>query len=92
MNLGWLLLVLGLGFTELSCCMFDRIYKVVKHEPIPAIYMKKHFGWAHKLGGAESVGNSKAGQTVLSRLLECQIWHQLAGSMTLWGEGLEKGQ
>ena len=24
-NLGWLLLVLGLGLTEASCCMFDRL-------------------------------------------------------------------
>ena len=24
-NLGWLLLVLGLGLTEASCCLFERI-------------------------------------------------------------------
>ena len=39
-------------------------------------------------------GMSKADQTVLARLMECQIWHQLAGFVALWllGEGLEKGQ
>ena len=45
-----------------------------------------------KLGGVESLGISKAGQTVLASLIESQIWHQLAGSVALWGEGLEKGQ
>ena len=24
-NLGWLLLIQGLGFTEASCCLFERI-------------------------------------------------------------------
>ena len=50
--------------------------------------MERQLGWVHKLGGAESLGISKVGQTVLARL----IWHQLAGSVALWGEGLEKGQ
>ena len=43
--------------------------------------MGKQLGWAHKLGGAESQGISKAGQTVLARLMESHIWHQLAGSV-----------
>ena len=39
-----------------------------------------------------SLGISKAGQTLLAKLMESQIWHQLAGSVALCGEGLEKGQ
>ena len=81
MNLGWLQLVLDLGLTEASCCLFERIYEVVKHEPRPAIHMEKLLGWACKLGGAESRGTSKVGQTVLARLMESQIWQQLAGSV-----------
>ena len=48
-----------------------------------------------KLGGGESLGISKEGQTMLARLMESQICHQLAGSVALWlrgGEGLDKGQ
>ena len=41
MNLGWLLLVPGMGLTEASCCMFERIKEVVKHEPRPDIHMEK---------------------------------------------------
>ena len=62
----------------------------MKHEPTSAIHMKKQLGWAHKLVGAESLGMSTMGQTVLARLMESQIWRQLAGSIVLWGEGLEK--
>ena len=72
---GWLLLVPGLGLAEASYCLFERIWEVVKHEPRPAIHMEKHLGWAHKLGGVESLGISRAGQTVLARLMESQIWH-----------------
>ena len=50
--------------------------------------MEKQLGWAGKLGGAESQGISKTGQTVLARLMESQIWHQLAGSM---GGAFRKG-
>ena len=42
---------------------------------------------AHKLGGPESQGISRVGQTVLVRLMECQIWHppgQLCGSVGGW--------
>ena len=41
MNLGWVLLVLGLELTEASCCLFDRIYEDVKHEPRPVIHVEK---------------------------------------------------
>ena len=64
----------------------------MKHEPRPTIHMEKHLVWVHKLGGVESLGISKAGQAVLARLTESQIWHQLAGSGALQGESLEKGQ
>ena len=47
---------------------------------------------ATNLGQVESQGISKAGQTVLARVMESQLWHQIAGSMVLCGEGLEKGQ
>ena len=57
----------------------------MKHEPRPAVHMEKQLGWAHMLGEVESLGISKAGQTVLSRLMESQIWCQLAGSV--WGGG-----
>ena len=42
------------------------------------------------LRGAESLGISKVGQTVLARLMESQIWHQLASSVG--GKGSETGQ
>ena len=43
--------------------------------------MEKQFGWVHKFSGAKSLGISKAGQTVLARLMESQIWHQLTSSV-----------
>ena len=70
--------MLGCGLNEASCCLFDRISEVVKHKPTPAIHMGKHLGWDHKLGGAESLGISKAGLTVLPRCIESQMWHQSA--------------
>ena len=63
--------------------------EVMKPKLRPAIHMEKRVGWAHKLSGKESQGISRAGHTVLARLMECQIWHQLACSV---GEGSEKGQ
>ena len=39
-NLGWLLLVPGLGLAEASYCLFDRFEEVVKHEPIPDIHVE----------------------------------------------------
>ena len=53
----------------------------MKHEPRPAIHREKQLGVAGKLDGAESLGIYKAGQTVLARLMESQIWHQLAVSV-----------
>ena len=92
MKLIRLLLVPGLELTEASCCLFDSIEEVVRHEPRLAIHMEKQLGWAHKLGGAESLEISKVSQTVLAKLMESQIWHQPAGSVALLGEGSEKGQ
>ena len=60
----------------------------MQQEPTPAIHMKKQLGWVHKLGQAESLGISKVGQSVLARLMESQIQHQLASSV---GEGVRKG-
>ena len=53
--------------------------------------MEKQLGWAHKLGGSVSQGISRAGQRVLARLMESQIWHLPAGSVALWGRGFRKG-
>ena len=50
------LLVLGLGLTEASYCLF--------------VHMEKQLGWAYKLSGVESLGISKLGQAVLVRLME----------------------
>ena len=61
---------------------------MVKHEPRPAIHMEKQLEWAHNLGGVESLGISKTNQTVLTRLMESQIWHQFASSV---GGGFRKG-
>ena len=60
----------------------------MEHEPRPAIHIEKHLGWAHKLGRAESLGTFKASQTVLARLMDSQIWHQLTCSI---GGGFRKG-
>ena len=43
--------------------------------------MEKQLAWAHKSGGVESLGISKVGCTMLARLIESQIWHQLASSV-----------
>ena len=56
----------------------------MKHEPRPAIHMEKHLGWVHKLGGSASQGISRAEQTVLTRLMESQVWHQPFGPVALW--------
>ena len=46
------------------------------------------FIWKSSLDGpiicVESLGISKAGQTVLTRLMESQVWHQLSSSVVLW--------
>ena len=50
---------------------------------------KSSLGGSIKLGEAEShQGSSKAGKTVLARLMESQILHQLGGSV---GRGFRKG-
>ena len=54
----------------------------------PFIPREKQLGWACKLGGVECLGISKAGQTVLARLMETQIWHQPTSFVV---EGLSRG-
>ena len=49
--------------------------------------MEKQLEWAHKLGGVESLGISKVGQTVLASLIKSQIWHQLAHPVCVCGGG-----
>ena len=53
----------------------------MQHKPRPAIHMENKLRWACKLGGAESLGISKAGQTVLARLMKSQIWCELPDSL-----------
>ena len=53
----------------------------MKHEPRPAIFMEKQLGRACNLGGAESLGIPKGGQSVVARLMESQISHELGGSV-----------
>ena len=50
--------------------------------------MEKQLRWALKLGGTKSQDISKAGQTVLARLMESQRWHQLTSSV---GRAFSKG-
>ena len=69
---------------KVSCCLFERIYEVVKLEPRPFSMLR----WACKLGNMESLGIARAGQTVLARLMDSQIWHQLPGSV--WGGFIKK--
>ena len=59
----------------------------MKHEPSPVSHMEKQLGLACQLGGAESLGISKAGEIELARLMKSQIWHQLASSV---GGGFRK--
>ena len=60
----------------------------MKHEPRAAIHKEKQLEWARNLCGAESLGISNVGPTVLARLTESQIWHHLANSV---GGGFRKG-
>ena len=73
----------GLGFTEVSCCLFNRIQEFVKYEPRRVIHIEKQLRWAHNLGRAESLGIPKVVQTVLARSMESQIWQRLIGSVAL---------
>ena len=59
----------------------------MKHESRPAVHMEKQLRWAQKWVGVESVGIFTVGQTVLARLMESQIWHQLVSSV---GGGFRK--
>ena len=43
--------------------------------------MDRKLGWALKLVAVDFLGISKVGQIVLARLMESQIWHQLASSV-----------
>ena len=54
--------------------------------------MEKQCGWSCKLDGEDSLGISKPGQIELIRLMESQIWQQLASPVAPCQEGLEKGQ
>ena len=61
----------------------------MQYEPRPATHMEKQ-SVGPKLGWVESLGISKAGQMVLARLIESQIWHHLASSMVLLAGGFRK--
>ena len=50
----------------------------MKHEPQPANHMEKQLGWVHMWVGQSLWGSSRGGQTVLARLMEFQIWDQVA--------------
>ena len=39
----------------------------MKPEPRPAIHIEKQLGWAHKLGGTESLGISKVDETAVTQ-------------------------
>ena len=99
-NLGWLLLVPGLGplskkygdwWLSEAIIASLRIKEVAKHEPKPAIHMEKSLGWTHKLGGTVSQGICREGQMVLTRLMESQVWHHPANSVALLGGRFRKG-
>ena len=55
----------------------------MKPEPRPAIHLEKPLLTTVKLGGMESLGISREGQTVFVRLMESQIWQPPAGSVAL---------
>ena len=77
-----------LELTDASCSLFERIWEVVKYKLRPAIHMEKQLGWACKLGGVDLLRTYKVGQTVVSQLMESQIWHQPIVSV---GGGLSRG-
>ena len=72
----------GVWTIEAHCSLFDRF--------LPGIHIEKQLRWAHKLGGAEPQGICRAGQTVLARVMEFQVWYPPAGSVALWGKGFRK--
>ena len=56
--------------------------------PSKNVFDTPELGSAHNLCGAKSLGISKAGQIVLARLKEFQMWHQPTGSVVV---GFRKG-
>ena len=75
MNLGWLLLVLGLGLTEAYLGGFRKLCSMSQDQP---------FIWKSSLSGVESQDIARVGQIVLVKLMKSQIWHLLAGFMAPW--------
>ena len=57
-------LVLGLGLTEASCCLFERIWKLCSRS------QDEPFIWKSSLGGAESLLIHVVDRTALARLME----------------------
>ena len=85
-----MLLVPHLGVTEASCCLFERIRKLCSmSQDQPAIPMGKQLGWAHKLGGTESQGVSKAGKNIsqVDGVSDMTPTYSICGSVE---EGLRK--
>ena len=64
----------------------------MKHEARPAIHMEKQLGWAHKLGGEDSLGISRVGQTVLVTSQVDGVSDMAPAVGSVGGEGLAKGQ
>ena len=92
-TLGWGICCGDGRLSEAGCCLFERIYEVVKHDPRQAIHMEKLLFMAISWVGQSLKGSnliSKVGQTVLARLTESQIRHLLVGSVAQWGKGSEK--
>ena len=87
-KLNWLLLVPSLELIEASQVACLRGFRKLSSSHS---YGKAALG-AHKFGGAESLGISKADQTALTRLMVSQVWHQPASSVALQEEDSEKGQ
>ena len=64
----------------------------MQHESKPFIYMEKQLGWAHKLGGEDSLGISRVGQTVLVTSQVDGVSDMAPAVGSVGGEGLAKGQ
>ena len=63
----------------------------MKHGLRPTIDVEKQLA-GPVIWVGQNQGISKVGQTILARLMNFQIWQQLASSVALCGEGSEKGQ
>ena len=101
-NLGWLLLVPGLGplskryggslrLAVVCLIGFRKLLSMSQDQPFISKSHCLQFEWAPQLGEMEPQGISRVGQTVVARLMESQIWHPPAGSVALWREDSEKG-